>query len=204
MKAVPRKYTGLLILVLLVAVSWGVFEARYYLSRWDDYRNRPWAYSSDPAAKLLIGEWQGTFTDPARVTKSISVQIFEPTTDAERKAQASKRNRRGGGIRHRDKRSFEGIATVRSKLGTESYEVYGSVGKDNFRHVKCSFRPTDERKRVLPNFTLLQGSDGNWQDDQFALTLAFSYQRKDGSSFYSSADPLYEKKAKLSLQRTLN
>lgn len=201
MKAAPRKFSGLLILVLLIAVSWGVFEARYYLSRWSDYRSRPWAYSSDPAAKLLIGKWQGIFTDPDQVTKNISLQIFEPTTDDERKAQAGKRYRRGGGIRHRDKTSFEGIATVRSKLGVESYEVYGSVGKGNFHDVRCSFRSADERKRVLPNFTLLQGSEGNWQDDQFALTLAFSYQRKDGSAFYSSADPRYERKAKLSLQR---
>ena len=202
MSAPRKKYSWLLVLLLLVAASWGVYEIRYYFGKWWDYRVRPWAYSSDANAKLLVGKWQGKFIDPDRVSKQLAIQIFEPTSDEERRKAASKRNRRGGGLRHRNKTGFDGIARVQSRLGTEEYEIYGSVGKDDFHQVKFNFRPVDESKRVLPNFTLSQGMEGTWRDDQLKVTLTFSYQRKDGSSFSSTADARYSKTVITTLNRT--
>ncbi len=196
-----RKTSWVLIILLLVAVSWGVYEIRYYSGLWWDYRTRPWAYSSDDNAKLLVGKWQGAFSDPDKVSKRLHLEIFEPTTEAERRKSAGKRNRRGGGIRHRDKTGFDGIATIESRLGKEEYEVYGSVNRDDYHQLKLNFRPADEQKRILPNFTASQGLDGSWQGDELRISLTFSYQRADGSSFSSSADPRYSKIAKVTLAR---
>ena len=56
-----------------------------------------------------------------------------------------------------------------------------------------SFEPKDEKKRVLPNFSLLQGNNGKWQNDKLSVTLNISYNQADGSSYSSIADPRHSK-----------
>ncbi|SEI44334.1 hypothetical protein SAMN04487995_0775 [Dyadobacter koreensis] len=194
---------GLLLFILALAfISWGVYQCKYYYSKWSDYGDRPWAYNRDENAKLLIGRWEGSFKDPDNVSKNIKLEIFEPTTEKEREAKASRKSRRRSGIPTKNKTGFDGIANVTSRLGTEEYEIYGSVEKDDFHKLKFSFRPIDEAKRVLPNFTMSEGRTGRWQDDQLTITFAFSFQKADGSSFYSSADPRHEKTATVTLSRS--
>lgn len=191
-----------LVVLLLIGFSWGVYQFRYWLSQWSDYRERPWAYSRDEQAQLLTDHWEGQFTDPDGVVKTISLTIDPPVTEAERSSKATRRNRRGGGLRHEDKRAFDGHALVKSKLGIERYEIYGHVLADDFYRLDINFRPEDEVKRVLPNFILLHAEQGVWSAENLWLTLNFSYLRKDGSSFSSSADPRFDKKVTTSLKRS--
>lgn len=195
------RFSWVWILLLLAGFSWGVYECKYYYSKWSDYHDRPWAYSRDGNAKLLVGHWEGSFRDPDNIAKSMKLEIFEPVNEEERKAKASKRSRRGGGIRYKDKRGFDGIATVRSKLGVEEYEIYGAVEKEDNHKLHSSFRPKDEKKRVLPNFTLLEAQNGKWLGDNLTLTLTFGYNKADGSSFSSSADPRHDKVVVVTLSR---
>jgi len=194
---------GLLLFILALAfISWGVYKCKYYYSKWSDYGDRPWAYSREENAKLLVGHWEGSFNDPDTISKTIKLEIFEPVTDEERQAKASRKSRRRGGIRSKDKTGFDGAATVTSRLGTEEYEIYGSVEMEDYHKLKFHFRPVDEEKRILPNFTMFEGRTGKWQDDQLNITFAFSYQKADGASFYSSADPRHEKTATVTLLRS--
>jgi hypothetical protein len=192
----------LLSILLLVVLSWGVYECKYYYSYYSDLKDRPWAYSEDKNTKLLVGKWNGSFKDPDGVQKTLVLQIFEPVTEEERKEKASRylRNRRGLGSRE-NKRAFEGVAVVTSRLGKEDYEIYGSVKKEDFHHLSFNFRPQDEKKRVLPNFTLAEAKEGTWQNDELRLTLTFSYHKADGSSFWNSADSRHDKTAETTLIR---
>jgi hypothetical protein len=196
------KKTLLLYLVGLIALSWGMYKCKYYYSYYSDLKDRPWAYSEDKNAKLLVGQWQGSFKDPDGVQKSLKLEVFEPVTDEERQEKASRlsRKRRGGGSRE-NKRAFDGVAVVVSRLGKEEYEIYGSVKKEDFHQLRFNFRPQDEKKRILPNFTVAEAKEGNWQNDELHLTLTFSYHKADGSSFWNSADPRHDKTVKTTLIR---
>lgn len=192
----------LLFFGVLVALSWGVYECKYYFSYWRDLHDRPWAYSTDKNAKLLVGQWQGSFRDPDGVQKSLQLEIFEPITDKERQEKASRRSRKRSGLGSRkNKGAFDGVAEVTSRLGKEEYEIYGSVKKEDFHQLGFNFRPQDEKKRVLPNFTVLEATEGTWQNDELHLTLAFSYHKADGSSHWDSADARFEKKVVVTLKR---
>jgi hypothetical protein len=94
------KKTLLLYLVGLIALSWGMYKCKYYYSYYSDLKDRPWAYSEDKNAKLLVGQWQGSFKDPDGVQKSLKLEVFEPVTDEERQEKASRlsRKRRGRGL----------------------------------------------------------------------------------------------------------
>ncbi|MEZ4904057.1 MAG: hypothetical protein R2822_21080 [Spirosomataceae bacterium] len=183
----------ILALIGLAALSWGVYECKYYGDYWLDTYQRPWAYSRDTNTPLLVGKWQGSFIDPNGIKKQIDVEIFVPTTDEERRTKASRRRRK----RHvaADTRSFDGMATVSSRLGEEVYEIYGAVKKENHHQLHFNFRPQDEKKRILPNFTLLEAKEGSWQNDQLQLLLTFAYHKADGSSFWSSANPRHSKQS---------
>ena len=100
-----------------------------------------------------------------------------------------------------DKRGFDGFATVNSQLGKEEYEIYGAVEKEDFHQLHFNCRPKDEKKRVLPNFTLGEAKNGVWQNNELKLTLNFSYHKADGASFWSSADPRFDKKVTVTLMR---
>ena len=174
----------LLVLGGLLGLSWGVYECKYYFSYYSDLQTRPWAYSRDQNAKLLVGKWQGAFKDPNGVSKTLEIEIFEPVSEEERQKKAIKRARRRSG--RENKRAFEGMATVKSRLGQEEYEIYGAVEKEDFHKLSFNFRPQDEAKRILPNFTLLEANPGSWETDNLLLTLSFSRQNADGSSSSSS------------------
>jgi hypothetical protein len=188
---------AILFLGVLALLSWGVYECKYYFSYWRDLQDKPWAYSNDKNAKLLVGKWKGSFIDPNGVNKSIEIEIVEPTTQEERERKASRKTKRSRG----NKQGFDGMAVATSKLGIENYEIYGAVEKEDFHQLHFNFRPVDESKRVLPNFTLLEAKQGNWQDDELKLTLHFAYHKADGSSHWESANPIYSKTAMVVLKR---
>lgn len=203
MSALKSKRRGLLLVLLIgIALSWGVYECKFYYSRWSDYRNSPWAYSRDENAKLLVGKWEGVYTDPDQVSKTITLEIFVPRTDEERRAKASKRWKRSS-YSTRYKNSFDGQATVTSRLGREEYEIYGAVEKDDFHKLHFNFRTDEGKKRVQPNFGLLFAKNGSWADDALRVSFSFVYYKKDGSSFSSSADPRFEKVVTATLKRTM-
>ena len=192
----------LLFLGVLAALSWGVYECKYYYSYYTDLKDRPWAYSRDENASLLVGKWQGTIQDPDGISKTIELEIVEPTTDEERSEKASRRSRRRSGLGSRsEKRGFDGFAAVTGKLGKEEYEIYGAVEEEDFHRLHFNFRPKDEKKRILPNFTLGEAKNGVWQTNELQLALSFSYHKADGSSFWSSADPRFDKKVIATLIR---
>lgn len=188
----------LLLLLIFVGSSWLVYEFKYYVSYWLDTHNRPWAYSTDTNAKLLVGKWQGSFIDPDNVKKTLEIEVYEPVTEEERERKAArKRSRR----RRDNKQAFDGKAVAKSKLGAEIYEIYGAVEKADYHALRFNFRPEDEKKRVLPNFTLLEANSGNWQGDAMTLTLSFTYHNADGSSTWKSSDPRHSKKVIARLNR---
>ena len=179
------KNKALLLLLLIVAAIFGLYQLKYYLGYASDLWSRPWAYSRDPAAKLLVGKWQGSFTDPAGVVKQISLEIFLPVTEEERQRRASRvRGRKG--IRHQNKRAFDGRASVTSKLGEERYEVFGAVEKSDMHRLSLRFASEDETKRILPNDTLQQAPAGRWEGDRLEMELTFSRQDTQGFSSSSS------------------
>lgn len=194
----------LLVLLVLVLISWGMYECNYRYSLWRDYQTRPWAYSKDKDAKLLVGQWQGQFKDPDGIVKNISLEVFEPLSEAERRKKAGQRHRRrtrGGLGSRKDKRLFDGVATVTSRLGQEDYELYGSVGKEDFHQLKMQFGAEDEATRLQPNFAINLAESGQWTGDEMTLKLSFAYFKADGSSFSNSADARYAYVATVVLRR---
>ncbi|GAB2577580.1 hypothetical protein [Spirosoma areae] len=194
----------LLFVLVLAGLSWGVYECKYYYSYYADLKDRPWAYSQDENAKLLVGTWEGEFKDPDGVQKTIRLDILIPMTDEGRAKKAGKRTRRRSGLGSRtDKQGFDGLATVTSQRGTEEYDVWGSVGKDDWHQLNTvHFRTVDEKKQVRKNFNINEANGGQWQNDQLTLTLAFTYTTATGSGYSDSADPRYEKKATINFSRT--
>lgn len=194
----------LLVLLVLALISWGMYECNYRYSLWRDYQTRPWAYSKDKEAKLLVGKWQGQYKDPDGVVKAISLEIFEPLSDAERRKKAGRSHRRrtrGGLGARKDKRLFEGVATVSSRLGQEDYQLYGSVGEEDYHQLKMQFGAKDEATRLQPNFALNLAESGHWEGDKLTLKVGFAYFKADGSSFSDSADARYDYVATVVLRR---
>lgn len=189
-----------IILIVGLALSWGVYECKYYYSYWSDLRNKPWAYSNDKNAKLLVGQWIGNFQDPDNIEKTIIIEIYEPLTEDEREAKAGRKWKRRS---YKNTRSFDGAATVKSRLGTEQYKIYGSVEKEDFHKLHFNSRPKDEGKRVLLNFSTLEANNGNWHGDELTITFHFSYQRADGSAYSSSDNPRFDRTAVTTLKRHL-
>lgn len=204
MSAFSPRIKALAILGLLVLMSVGVYQCNYQFSLWADYRDRPWAYSRDKDAPLLVGTWQGSFTDPDGIAKTIEMEIYEPLTDKERRKKAAKSNRRrarGGLGARKEKRIFEGAATVTSKLGTERYVLSGSVKEDDYHQFKLHFGAEDEAKRLQPNFCLNLANSGVWGADQLRFRTGFAYFTAQGSSFSDSSDPRYDYTTQIVLNR---
>lgn len=194
----------LLVFLALALMSWGMYECNYRYGLWQDYQQRPWAYSQDKDAKLLVGKWQGQYKDPDGIAKVISLEIFEPLSDAERRKKAGnryrRRTRKGLGTR-KDKRLFEGVATVSSRLGQEDYQLHGSVGEEDYHQLKMQFGAKDEATRLQPNFALNLAESGHWEGDKLTIKVGFAYFKADGSSFSDSADARYDYVATINFQR---
>lgn len=196
--------TILLLLLALAGLSWGVYECKYYYSYYADRQDRPWAYSRDENAKLLVGAWQGEFRDPDGVTKTIRLTIAEPVTDEERARKAGRRARKRSGLGSQtDKKRFDGSATVSSHRGREAYKLNGHVRTEDGHQLDVIHFQTDDALQALrKNFTVHSALEGGqWQDDRLTLTLAFTYTTATGSAFSSSADPRYDKKITINLSR---
>ncbi|WP_421825388.1 hypothetical protein [Larkinella sp.] len=196
--------TILLMIIGLAGISWGVYECNYYVSYRNDLSQRPWAYSEDKKADLLVGTWQGNFLDPDGVRKTIRLEILVPMTEDERAKKASHRTRHRKGLGSRsDKKRFDGFATVTSQRGIEEYEFYGAVSdKTGSRLNTIHFRALDEKQQLRKNFNVLSAVDGGqWQGDQLILTLAFTYNTATGSGYSSSADPRFDKKVTVHFSR---
>lgn len=178
-----------------------IVAVKFYGGYWYDLYRSPWAYSRDTNQKLLIGKWEGDFIDPNGVKKHLSLTIVEPTTDDERWAKAFtfKKHRRVSS--RNSKNIFDGTAYVKSKLGLEAYTVSGHIEDDNIHQLVVHFSPVDEKKRVLPNFTLFESTQSSWQNDDMNLNLKFVYHKVDGSSFWRSSDPKHSMKIACKLGR---
>ncbi len=172
----------LIALALLTALSWGWYEFRYRLSYARDLEDRPWAYSKDPSAPLLVGKWQGFYKDPAGQDKQISLEIFLPVTEEERAAKAGRRvrNRKGLGSRE-DKHAFEGVATVASTKGAEFYEIRGSAGTPGPQDVRFSFSVPEDRKPPSSTYSPWRADPGRWEGKKLIISLHFNHRLEDGS-----------------------
>lgn len=172
------------LLVLAVVAIFGLYQLKYYLGYASDLRSRPWAYSLEPGAKLLVGRWQGSFTDPAGIAKTLSLEIDLPVTEEERQKRATRRARRR--VRAADKQAFDGTAVVVSRLGEERYTLYGSVDEADMHLVKMHFGAEDEAKRILPNEALFEAlfeaPSGRWEGDRLEIALAFTRLDEQGFS----------------------
>jgi hypothetical protein len=191
----------ILVIGALVIFGFCIVLVKFYGGYWYDLYRSPWAYSKNPTEKLLIGTWQGDFTDPDGVKKHLIIKIVEPTTEDERweRAFTFKKHRRSGYKNYPN--LFDGFANVKSKLGLEEYSISGHVENNDYHQFVVKFSPVDEKKRVLPNFTLFESTQSVWQDDKMDVMLKFSYHKVDGSSFWSSSIPKYSAQIKCQLQR---
>ncbi len=162
-----------------------------------DFYWRPWAYNRDPNAKLFVGKWAGQFQDPDGVSKTMTLEIFTPFTTAERFGSSLNC---GGKTHGKSRKSFEGVATVKSKLGEENYEIWGYFNDHDFH----SFYFYERVKQPLSvaNFYLKQTPpDCIWKGDELTIVLPFYYQKLDGAGFYSSDDPRFEYQATVLMKR---
>lgn len=176
----------LILLVVLVGVA-GVYWLRMWWSWESDYRTRPWAYSRDAEAKLLVGMWTGSFRDPGGVEKRIEVTIDEPVSAEERERQTRRRHKQSVGSLRRNKQAFDGVATITSQLGREEYSLSGAVEQEDFHRMKFRLAPEDESKRLHPNFTAYEAAQGTWRGDEMGFTLRFRQYNADGSSTSTSS-----------------
>ncbi len=193
----------LLFVVVLITLSWGVYECKYYYSYYADLKDRPWAYSRDENTPLLVGTWQGEFRDPDNVAKTIRLTIEPPVSDEERSRKAARRTRKRSSFSRTDKKWFGGEATVTSARGKEEYNLSGHVRTDDGHQLgPVRFSTDDGIGPVRSNFNLHSASEGGtWQGDELTLTIGFTYTTKTGSSHWSSADPRYDKKATIHFSR---
>lgn len=197
MKGIP-KFT--LIGIGLIAF-WVVMSLlKYYGSYWYDIYQSPWAYSRNPQESLLVGKWQGTFTDPNGIKKQLKIAIFEPITNTERWENAFTFSKKRRFTTH-NYEAFDGTATVTSKLGTEYYEVVGSVEEENINKLFFDFSTAENQKKVLANFTIAETVKSSWHKHTLSLTLTFAYIKSNGNSYWSSGEPKYNRKIPCSLSR---
>lgn len=195
----PRKI--LLLTLLGITLFMGsIILIKYYGGYWFDRRSSPWAYRQNANDKLLVGNWAGSFIDPDGISKQLNISIIQPLTDDERWEKAYRFKRR-----QRNRNNYEdrlrGTATVKSKLGLEEYSISGHVDEDDFHQFFIRFSPVDEKKRVLPNFTLFETTQSLWQADEVKLSLKFAYHKADGSSFWSSSIAKYSAVVRCRLRR---
>ena len=194
-----KKIKGyVLILVGLAFVSILIMGVSYYGSYYYDIYTRPWSYSLDANEPLLVGKWEGGFNDPGGVKKQIILEIFEPKTEEERWLKAG---RKSSSNSFSDRQGFGGIATVMSSLGQEEYEIYGAVQKQDYHQMHFNFRSQNENKQILPNFTLLEAKEGNWKDNKLKISLDFEFHKADGTRFWDSSDPKFNKVVNTKLTR---
>ncbi len=180
----------LLIAGLLLAVA-GFFGS--FLGQWYDRYSRPWAFG-DPDSRLA-GSWQTTFLDPDDVPKHITINIEQPSATFNWSTFLSRRRKH----RRKNPRSFTGTASVTSRRGTEQYELWGSVDRDNASQLVLNTRVVNEKTQLLPNFALGAIRNVRWQGNNLTMTLSFSFRRADGSSFWSSSDPRLNQTRQLTL-----
>lgn len=154
--------------------------------------NRPWAHSSDKNAKLFVGTWEGVFIDPTGISKKIELTILKPSAD-------NKGRRRFFREVFRNKGLFDGRATITSTLGVENYDIYGKLKKEDMH--QFNFEVREDKNLDIPNFYFQGATNGNWIDDDLHFTTGFNYRRADGSSFWSSSEPIYDYKTTVSLKR---
>lgn len=188
------------ILVILLLSGAAFMGVRFYGGKFIDRFQRPWAYST--TEPLLVGTWRGTFRDPNGMTKTLTLQIDLPETDDERWDRAGRRTR--SKKRGRNKRVFDGVATVTGPRGQEPYTLYGRVNDDDWHRLETiQFSTPDGQQTMRQNFNLHSAvAGGQWTTDRMTLRLAFTYTTPTGSAFWNSADPRYEHKAALTLTRT--
>ncbi len=193
----------LVVIVALIALSWAVYECKYYYSYYADLKDRPWAYSRDENTPLLVGTWQGEFRDPDNIAKTIRLTIEPPVSEEERSRNAARRTRKRSSFSRTDKTGFGGTATVASVRGKEAYELSGHVRtEDGHQLGPIRFSTDDGRGPIRNSFRLQAASEGGtWQGDALTLTLGFAYTTKTGSSYWSSADPRFNKKVTVHLSR---
>ena len=163
-----------------------------------DLRNKPWAYSSDPEASLLIGRWQGTFTDPDGVQHQLEMQIDEPTPWEERNKKWMQRRRAKRKVRNRNPRGFDGFAYTTVNGVRDTMELWGSVQESDFQQFSFHIRPLDGKYRT--GFTISQTS-GTWQNDQMQLITHCTYHREGGAGYSDSADPRFEQRSPFVMKR---
>ncbi|WP_428654976.1 hypothetical protein [Runella sp.] len=192
-----KKFGCLSVLLGLIVLSVVGYGISHFVGGFLDRYQRPWAFSSDSNAPLLVGKWQGNFTDPDGVAKSIHLEIFVPQTTAERWTKSGRRKR---GL-YRTRRNFDGAATVTSKLGTEHYSIWGSVDRNDDYLFNLHFGAINEKYTILPNFYINIINQGRWRENQMTLPVSFSYRIPGGSAYTNTADPRFDQKPTVTLLR---
>jgi hypothetical protein len=182
-----------------VALYLGFSFVKYHISEAFDYSDRPWAYSRDAATPLLVGKWEGDFTDPDGVKKAIQLEIFVPETDSERLGKAFKTSKRRKFSY--SKTAFDGVVMVTSRLGKEEYDINGGVSKDDDHQFHFKFYQAENTKRVLPNFNLNEAISGKWKGNHLEFSAKFSFHKADGSSLWTSSDARFSKNVLVEMER---
>jgi hypothetical protein len=198
-----KNYRSVVFVSVSLLLIWVLFVVlKFYGGYAYDLYKSPWAYSLKKNSNtVLVGSWKGEFTDPNGIKKQLYIRIDEPISYWERWDEAIIYKKRRRSSSNNAGRFFDGSATVKSKLGLEEYTVSGHVNEDDYHQFNLHFSPVDEKKRVLPNFTLFDSTPNLWQGNDMNATLKFAYHKADGSSFWDSSNPKYSAKIACKLGR---
>ncbi|MFN4255064.1 MAG: hypothetical protein ACK4Q5_08685 [Saprospiraceae bacterium] len=185
-----------LFIVGLIAVAVLGRVACFFANKKYDTLRRPWAYSDDPTQPLLVGRWQGSVTAPDNIVHKVDMEIFEPTSDAERWKRLSQRRIK----RDRSSRTFfDGVAVLETNGRRDTCELWGGLDAPDGHAIHFQLRPLHDVRPPGFNLNLLEGE---WQGHTLELAATFAFFRPDGSSYSDSADPRYEQKGRLPMNRS--
>lgn len=182
-----RKNVALWILLGVVLLSFLFRQGCYYFSYAMDTYSRPWAYSKDPNKPLLVGHWAGDYVDPDGKKHHLEIEIVPPTTEAERWDKVNRRRKRKG---RRSTTSFDGTAVIVQGNTRDTLELWGGLEKARGTALHFNIRPLDDH---YPIGFQLQEAKGEWLGNRLKLSGSFTYHKADGSGYWSSEDPKFEK-----------
>jgi hypothetical protein len=193
-----KKY--LLVAIIAVAALFLYATAKFYVGKEMDYWKRPWAYSKDVNAHLLVGKWRGNFKDPDGINKEMMLEIVVPETDSARWVKAFDLNRKPSRDLKKNFR-FTGTSIVTSKLGPENYQLSGTVDGNETQKLDLYFTSEESKKKVLPNFALSKSKIAEWHGNELDFLAEFSFYKADNVLSYDTADPRHLKVVPIHMNR---
>jgi hypothetical protein len=174
------KFVGVVVGLLgLLAINLAINALTYRYDFWQDTKKRPWAYSFDPSASLLVGRWQGAFVDADGVGKKIELSVTLPKSEDERRQKLSseRHGRSSGGTVAPN--AFRGEVVVTGPKEINQYSFRGEINATSPNEFTLHFEDRDGT-RSKRGFLIHLGEAGSWKGDALSLTLGMALRTPEG------------------------